>query len=132
MSGRPGWSLLAETGVDLLWASAQLRTREFAAIVADRASRPSDRNAFAEDARLLARALSAWERRLPWRVHCFEKALAADRWLRRRGLRSTLHYGARGSDSSLEAHVWVTSGGTPVVGCENASDFRELARYPAD
>jgi hypothetical protein len=29
------------------------------------------------------------------------------------------------------AHTWVKADERPVVGCENASDFTELARFPA-
>ena len=132
MSGRPPWGVLAQTGVDLLISSLRLRVVSFTRLVS-LLTRDSSHPAIAiEEARQLRRAMAAWNRRLPWRTECFEQGLAAYRYLARKGYQATLHYGARGSDGDVEAHVWVTSGDVPVVGCENASEFRELARYPAE
>lgn len=130
MTGRPGIRLLAQSGWDLAQAMLALRFSSFERVVARLEADTNERNVPAEDARLLERALKAWDRRLPVRTACFEQGLAAMRWLRKRGYRATLHYGARGEGESLEAHVWVTSGDVPVVGCDNASRFRELAQYP--
>jgi hypothetical protein len=78
----------------------------------------------------IVRAIRAWSRRLPWRTKCFEEGLTAHWMLRRRGLTSTLHYGAATIDGALKAHVWVRSGSRDVIGCEIASDFAPLARFP--
>ena len=78
----------------------------------------------------LVRAIRAWSRRLPWRTMCFEEGLSAHWLLRRRGLASTLYYGAATIDGQLKAHVWVRSGSTDVTGCESASQFALLARFP--
>lgn len=78
----------------------------------------------------IRRAIRAWSRRLPWRTLCFEEGLTAHWMLRRRGLRSTLHYGAATIDGQLKAHVWVRSGDVDVVGCDNAADFALLATFP--
>ena len=43
---------------------------------------------------------------------------------------TTLHYGAATIDGELKAHVWVMSGKTEVVGCENKEDYGLLARFP--
>ena len=131
MTKRPGPLLLAETGVRLAVASLQLRVRPFRNVM-KRISRLGGAGSPVSraDAELLSRALKAWERRLPWRARCFEQAIVAHRWLTHRGHAACVHYGARGEGDALEAHVWVTSGQVPVVGCENAADFRELARYP--
>lgn len=93
------------------------------------AARKGAAAADAETAYWLRRAILAWGRRLPWRVKCFEEGLAAHWLLRRRNLASGLHYGAATTDGELKAHVWVTSGETPVVGCENRDEFRLLARF---
>lgn len=77
-------------------------------------------------------AVEAVARRLPWRTMCIEKGLAVQRLLRRSGVDARLHYGARHDPLSgkLEAHVWVTVDGTPVIGGEQAADFAEVASYP--
>jgi hypothetical protein len=68
--------------------------------------------------------------RLPFRAKCFERALAARLMLRRRGIGTTLYYGARmEGDSALSAHVWLRSGETDVIGCENASAFQRLSQF---
>lgn len=130
MSQRPGPAILAETGMALLWASARLRVQSFETVMAAMPAKPAEGEIAGEDAAMIARALQAWNRRLPWRTMCFEQGLAAMRILRRRGHEATLHYGARGAGDTLKAHVWVTSGDVPVVGCEDAQEFRELRRFP--
>lgn len=126
---RPSYRLLAEVGVDLAMATLALRLRPFETVMARIGTTDADAIDPAE-AKMLARALRAWDRRLPWRTRCFEQGLAAMRYLARHGHAATLHYGARGAGQELEAHVWVTSGGVDVVGTENAADFRVLSRFP--
>lgn len=77
-------------------------------------------------------AIEAASRRLPWRTMCIEKGLAVQRMLRSGGLEAVLHYGARHhpETGNLEAHVWVTVGGQPVVGGMEAGDFAAIATYP--
>jgi hypothetical protein len=77
-------------------------------------------------------AIEAVARRLPWRTMCIEKGLALQRLLRRNGTDARLHYGARHNLASghLEAHVWVTVEGRPVIGGEEAAGFAEVASYP--
>ena len=67
--------------------------------------------------------------RLPFRAKCFERALAARLMLRRRGIGTILFYGARWEGAAMSAHVWLRSGETDVIGCENASDFHPLAQF---
>ena len=130
MTGRPDARTLFETGLALMVASATLRVARFDDIVARIRHEPAAPGVPEGEATMIARALDAWDRRLPWKTQCFEKGLAACSVLRRRGKCFTLYYGARGSGDALEAHVWVRSGDHCVTGCENASEFRELARYP--
>jgi hypothetical protein len=77
-------------------------------------------------------AVEAAARRLPWRTLCIEKGLAAQRLLRTRGVNAVLHYGARHHPATgkLEAHVWVTVDGRPVIGGAEAPDFAPIATYP--
>jgi len=70
-------------------------------------------------------------RRMPWGPKCFEQGLSAQAMLRRRGAPALLHYGVRKEASGeLKAHVWVTTGGRPVVGCEEVHTWTELTRWP--
>lgn len=75
-------------------------------------------------------AVEAAARRLPWRAMCIEKGLAVQRLLRRGGVDALLHYGVRRSGAKLEAHVWVTVDGRPVIGGSEAAGFAEVACYP--
>jgi Transglutaminase-like superfamily len=122
--------LLAEAGAAMLAASLALRLVPFRTL-AERLTRgrKGGRQADAETVYWLRRAVLAWARRLPWRTLCFEQGLAAFALLRRRGLKATLHFGAATIDGELKAHVWVTSGRTDVVGCENKEDFGLLKRF---
>ena len=76
-------------------------------------------------------AVSAAGRFAPWKPVCFPHGLAAHWMLRRRAIASTLYYGAS-SDATrgIIAHVWIRSGDTPVVGCEEAGRYAVLATYP--
>ena len=77
-------------------------------------------------------AIEAAARLVPWRTVCIQKGLAAQRMLRAGGANAVLHYGARHhqEDGKLEAHVWVTVGGNPVIGGEEAAGFAPVATYP--
>lgn len=77
-------------------------------------------------------AIEAAARRLPWRTMCIEKGIAIQRLLRKSGVEAVLHYGARrhAASGKLDAHVWVTVGGSAVMGGEEASDFAEIAIFP--
>ena len=124
-------ALLAEAGAAVLAASLAVRLMPFR-YLAQRLSRGENgaAQADAETVYWLRRAVLAWARRLPWRALCFEQGLAAFALLRRRRLAATLHYGAATVGGELKAHVWVTSGKTEVVGCENKEDYGLLARFP--
>ena len=123
-------ALLAEAGAAILAASLAVRLAEFRAI-AKRLDQPAAGRPAAdgETAYWVRRAVLAYGRRLPWRAKCFEQGLAAAWMLRRRGMAYALHYGAATQDGRLAAHVWVTSGPTAVVGCENREEFSLLATF---
>jgi hypothetical protein len=70
-------------------------------------------------------------RRFPWKPNCFHRALAAQAMLRRRGVSTTLYYGATTlPERGLTGHVWVQDGPIGVVGHIAAKGFRVLARFP--
>jgi hypothetical protein len=66
------------------------------------------------------------------RVVCFPRAVAAQAMLRRRGVSTTLYYGAASREGEgLSAHVWVQDGEAEVVGKRSAAGIKVLGRYPA-
>lgn len=62
---------------------------------------------------------------------CFPRSIAAQTMLRRRGVSTTLYYGAATLPDlgKLTAHVWLQDGDTGIVAHENSSQFQILARY---
>jgi hypothetical protein len=75
-------------------------------------------------------AVLACARHVPWRAKCLEQAFAAQWMLRRRSVRAVIHYGIANRADGLAAHAWVRATPFDVVGCENADEFTELARFP--
>jgi len=64
------------------------------------------------------------------RALCFECGLAAQIMLRRRGVPSTLYFGAAPNhQKGLGAHVWVMAGDIDVTGGDVASSFAPLAAF---
>ena len=82
------------------------------------------------EAKRIRWAIEAWARRVPWHALCFQKGLAAQLMLRRRGIESVLYYGAAPAECGLSAHVWVRDGDIDVVGGEIAPAFAVLATFP--
>ena len=77
-------------------------------------------------------AVEACARRLPWKIVCFQKGLAMQVLLRRRGVPTALHYGvAQDQERGLSAHVWVTHAGETIIGGERAGDYTCLATFPS-
>lgn len=128
---RPSLILVLEAALWLILAAAAVRLVAFRTL-GRFASGPVGGADQADPVRI-RRAVEAAARRAPWRTACFERGLAAQAMLRRRGQAAVLHYGARGDgDRGPSAHVWVTLKGQGVIGMEEAERFAELARYPAD
>jgi hypothetical protein len=68
---------------------------------------------------------------LPGETVCFPQAIAAQVMLRRRGISSTLYYGAATLPTrKLKAHVWLQDGPIGIVGHETAQEYHILAQYP--
>ena len=65
---------------------------------------------------------------LPGRTACFPRAIATQAMLRRRGVSTTLYYGAR-DDGSLVAHVWIQDGDVGVIGMPSEGDYSVVATY---
>lgn len=129
---RPGAAMLVESAVALAAAAAALRLLSFARLVELARGEESRSPATVEEIEPIRRSIEGWSRRLPWRPRCFEQALAARWMLGRRGVGSTISYGAASIAGKLKAHVWVHSGTLDVIGCESLADYALLARFPPD
>jgi hypothetical protein len=80
----------------------------------------------------VAWAVEAVAARLPGTV-CLPRALAAQAMLRRRGVATTLYFGAlRVPAGALGGHVWLQDGARGIVGHQAARDCHVLAAYPAE
>lgn len=84
----------------------------------------------ADPALVISRMVERVSGAVPWRSVCFDRGIAAQRMLRRRGIDARLHYGGTLGADRLSAHVWVTADGEPLTGAAEAESFGELARYP--
>jgi hypothetical protein len=127
--------LLAETAATLTAASFAIRLLPFRSVVGAIASRQVRAQVPVEARALQIKrvrwAVEACARRLPWRIVCFQKGLAVQRLLARRGIPTALHYGvAQDWERGLIAHVWVTHGGEAIIGGEEAPRHTCLATYP--
>lgn len=71
-------------------------------------------------------------RRQPRASTCLHRALAAHCMLRRRGVATVLHYGARTEPGrGLIGHAWLMQGRLGVVGHLHATGYPILASWPA-
>lgn len=129
--GLADYVLLAETLATLALASLAIRLVPFREFTA-RVSRPSRRARRKTDMRRLRWAVDAWGRRVPWKAACFQRGLALQAMLRRRGVPSVMHYGiAKEADDALKAHVWLSVDGDVVIGGEEAHRFACVATFPS-
>jgi hypothetical protein len=70
---------------------------------------------------------------LPGETVCFPRAIAAQAFLRRLGIGTTLCYGAATlPERGLTGHVWLQDGDEVVVGQHDGQDYHILARYPEE
>lgn len=68
---------------------------------------------------------------LPGKTVCFPRAIAAQSMLYRRGISTTMYYGAASKpEGGLIAHVWLQDGSTGVIGMPEPYTFCVLARFP--
>ncbi|MEE4196496.1 MAG: lasso peptide biosynthesis B2 protein [Bacteroidales bacterium] len=75
-------------------------------------------------------ALRRMKRRLPWKVKCFEEAIAVKKVLKVYGLGSTLYLGVKkGEGEGLKAHAWLKAGGKVVAGEKGHKEFTVVGFY---
>lgn len=123
--------MLAEALVALIAASVLIAVLPFRRVATLATRGGQGIPASPDEASVIARAVEAWGRRVPWRAVCFQQGLAAHMMLRRRGRATHLYYGAmRGDGGALVAHVWVRSGEVDVIGCDQVERYGLLARFP--
>lgn len=123
-------ALLAEAFAMLALASLLIAVLPFRTVAA-LSARGADRPATSAEARRIRQAVEAWAQRVPWRAVCFQRGLAAQMMLRRRGLAAALYYGAhRDPQTGLNAHVWVRSHDVDVIGCHDLARYGVLAVFP--
>lgn len=77
----------------------------------------------------VTRAVARAAPRMPFRAVCVQQAIAAQHMLRRRGVETTVQFGARFAEGRLEAHAWVTDAGTTIMG-DTPEPFGALAAFP--
>jgi hypothetical protein len=118
-------SLSFRTWADLATATAELglariRLARLAAGEVTGNKKIPSRAAVRNEERTIDRVAFAIPRmgaRVPWKGTCLVQALAAQRWLARRGIGSEIVLGARkGDGSGLDAHAWLVAGGRTIVG----------------
>jgi Transglutaminase-like superfamily len=115
--GPRDWQDLAVATAELAFARIRVATSDDSALIRcaapgrSRACKPDER---AERVRL---AIARAGPRLPWRTDCLVQALAAQRWLLRLGLESSLRIGVPNkARDSFEAHAWLMHGGEVITG----------------
>ena len=80
-------------------------------------------------------AVTRAARHVPFNAVCLPQAMAARIMLKRRGVDSVLHFGARigqdkvGPDKPIDAHAWLDAAGIEVTGYPVASTFAEIACF---
>ena len=75
-------------------------------------------------------AVTRAARYVPFKAVCLPQAMSARVMLKRRGVGSVLHFGAkRGKDNPLDAHAWLDAAGVEVTGYPVAETFAEIACF---
>jgi hypothetical protein len=75
-------------------------------------------------------AVTRAARYMPFRAVCPPQAMAARVMLKRRGVKSVMHFGAaKGTEKPLDAHAWLDAAGVEVTGYPVAENFAEIACF---
>lgn len=130
------WLDLGYATIALAYGRLSLLTKNFAGVSSvDAPGQVTPPRIDAHQAKLIDRvafAIPRVARRVPWRADCLVQALAAQSWLRRRGIATTLVFGARKPTAAdFEAHAWLKVGDRIVIGGE-VSGYSPFASETAD
>ena len=127
--------LLTEAAVVLALASMAIRLMPFRRVVGAVARGGEGEGARPGNYSEIDRArwaIEACARRLPWKIVCFQKGVAMQTLLRRRGIATALHYGvAQDAERGLSAHVWVTHEEEVIIGGDRSPYYTCLATFPS-
>ena len=75
-------------------------------------------------------AVTRAARYVPFKAVCLPQAMAARVMLKRRGVKSVMHFGAaKGTAKPLDAHAWLDAAGVEVTGYPVAENFAEIACF---
>lgn len=84
----------------------------------------------AQDAVDIGWAVTRAARYVPFRAVCLPQAMAARVMLKRRGVASTMRFGAaKGDMEPLDTHAWLDAGGVRVTGYPVSDRFVEIACF---
>jgi hypothetical protein len=127
------WLLLAR--LSLIFVSFPKLARYLGTFVAPTDARalraksenPHDHAHLAEE---IGWAVTRAARHVPFKAVCLPQAMAARVMLKRRGVDSVLHFGARiGQDKPIDAHAWLDAAGVEVTGYPVANTYAEIACF---
>lgn len=114
----------------LAWARVELIRKPPQAIVESlklKEPAPSPIRGGSVDLAKLAWAICAGASGVPWRSDCLIQSLAADRWLKQKGVAHEFRLGVRQDDTgSFLAHAWIEVDGIPVTGGDDVVHYRLL------
>jgi hypothetical protein len=122
------WRYVAAAAKELLIARIHYGMRPIGSILRDLQTDLVERlepKATPEELVRFSWALGAAAAQVPWRSDCVLRVMAADRWMRRRGLRPQFYLGAKDTAGRFEAHVWLCFDSIPVTG-GSGEDFTAL------
>lgn len=125
--GRRKRRMLIESALGVTWARAETRVIPFRRIarslaLANKCERVG-REACLNQLEAVKWSTAALSARLPWCRNCLAQAIAAKRYLNRKGIPSTLFLGVSteasqsgGDIEAIEAHAWIECDGRVVTG----------------
>jgi hypothetical protein len=135
-------ALLAEAVAHLLVARIKVATVPFkkiakrlgefvppndARIASVRAPAPPEQARTAEQ---VGWAVTRAANHIPFKAVCLPQAMAAHAMLRRRGIASAMHFGARRSDEKpIDAHAWLDAAGVEVTGYPLSAGMTEIGCF---
>lgn len=109
---------MASAGIELAIARLRLNSHRAQALIAAPAG-PATKLTSRQSALVerVAYVIPRVAARLPWRADCMVQAIAAERWLGRHGIATTLTLGVpRDRPAVFEAHAWLSAGSRIVTG----------------
>ena len=137
------WLLVAR--LSLIFVSFPRLARRLGTLVAPADARAlraksDDKHDQARVAEEVGWAVTRAARHVPFKAVCLPQAMAARIMLRRRGVDSVLHFGARigqdrigqdkiGPDKPIDAHAWLDAAGVEVTGYPVANTFAEIGCF---